>query len=40
VTIANLTSGYRRDYRLGRWAAKEAAITPGKRKRKMPSKKG
>jgi molecular chaperone DnaK (HSP70) len=33
VTISNLTSGYKREYRLGRWAAKEAAITPGKRKR-------
>ena len=33
VTIANETSGYQRQYRLGRWAAKEAAITPGKRKR-------
>jgi molecular chaperone DnaK (HSP70) len=33
VTISNLTSGYQRVYRLGRWAAKEAAITPGKRKR-------
>ncbi len=36
VTITNLTAGYRRDYRLGRWAAKEAAITPGKRKRRIP----
>ncbi|MGA2600928.1 MAG: Hsp70 family protein [Bryobacteraceae bacterium] len=30
VTIRNDTAGYSRDYRLGRWAAKEAAITPGK----------
>lgn len=37
VTITNLTSGYRREYRLGRWAAKEAAITPGKRKRRAPT---
>ena len=37
VTITNLTAGYRRDYRLGRWAAKEAAITPGKRKRRLPA---
>jgi molecular chaperone DnaK (HSP70) len=34
VTITNLTSGYRREYRLGRWATKEAAITPGKRSRR------
>ena len=33
VTISNLTSGYKREYRLGRWASKDAAITPGKRKR-------
>lgn len=32
VTISNLTSGYRREYRLGRWASKEASITPGKRR--------
>jgi molecular chaperone DnaK len=37
VTITNLTSGYTREYRLGRWAAKEAAITPGKRKRRAPA---
>lgn len=37
VTITNLTSGYTREYRLGRWAAKEAAITPGKRKRRAPT---
>lgn len=40
VSIANLTSDYTRDYRLGRWAAKDAAIAPGKRKRKpSPSSK-
>ena len=33
VRITNLSAGYGRDYRLGRWAAKEAAITPGKKKR-------
>lgn len=32
VTIRNDTAGYSRDYRLGRWAAKEAPITPGKPK--------
>ena len=33
VTIENLSSGYKREYRLGRWASKEAAISPGRRKR-------
>lgn len=37
VTIKNVTSGYTREYRLGRWAAKEAAITPGKKKRRAPT---
>ncbi|MGI8742984.1 MAG: Hsp70 family protein [Bryobacteraceae bacterium] len=37
VTIANLSAGYQREYRLGRWAAKEATITPGKRKRRVPT---
>jgi len=32
VTIRNDTAGYARDYRLGRWAAKEPPITPGKPK--------
>jgi molecular chaperone DnaK (HSP70) len=32
--ILNLTSGYARTYRLGRWSAKTAAVTPG-RKRKI-----
>jgi molecular chaperone DnaK (HSP70) len=32
VTIRNETAGYARDYRLGRWAAKEAPIAPGKPK--------
>lgn len=37
VRITNLTSGYSRDYRLGRWADKEAVLTPGKRtKRQKP----
>ena len=30
VTIKNLTAGYERQYRLGRWAAKEAPIVPSK----------
>lgn len=32
VTIANLSSGYRRTYRLGRWAAPAEPLVPGKRK--------
>ena len=32
VTIRNETAGYARDYRLGRWAAKEAPLTPGRPK--------
>lgn len=31
VRIANLTSGYDRVFRLGRWASKEATIVPGRR---------
>jgi molecular chaperone DnaK (HSP70) len=31
VTISNLTSGYHRSYRLGRWSAEEPPIVPGKR---------
>lgn len=31
VTITNLTSGYDRQYRLGRWASKEKTIVPGRR---------
>ncbi len=33
VTIENLTAGYRRSYRLGRWAAAGEPIVPGKRPR-------
>jgi molecular chaperone DnaK (HSP70) len=33
VTIRNLTSGYERDYRLARWAPKEVAVKPGRRKK-------
>ena len=42
VAITNLTAGYRRDYRLGKWSAKDALISPGKPKRKnpVPSKAG
>jgi molecular chaperone DnaK (HSP70) len=31
VKIVNLTSAYQREYRLGRWASKEATIVPGRR---------
>jgi molecular chaperone DnaK (HSP70) len=39
ITIANLTAGYQRAYRLGRWASKDAPITPAKaRMRHAPRK--
>ncbi len=34
VTIANLTSGYRRSFRLGRWAVPSAPLVPGTRKKR------
>lgn len=34
VIIRNLTSGYERRYRLGRWAGKDVPIVPGKKPRK------
>lgn len=46
VTITNLTSGYERQYRLGRWASKASTIVPGKRApeirkhKEAPRKKG
>jgi molecular chaperone DnaK len=33
VQISNLSAGYARKYRLGRWAGKEASIVPGKKKK-------
>lgn len=33
VNIANLADGYRRQYRLGRWAAGDKKVVPGRRKR-------
>jgi len=33
VTIANLSSGYDRHYKLGRWSTGDAPIVPGKKKR-------
>ncbi|MCL5671074.1 MAG: Hsp70 family protein [Acidobacteria bacterium] len=38
VTIANIRDGYNRSYRLGRWAASEELVVPG-RKKKSRSKK-
>ena len=39
ITIANLTAGYQRVYRLGRWASKDAPVTPAKaRMRHAPRK--
>jgi molecular chaperone DnaK (HSP70) len=33
VTISNLTAGYSRTYKLGRWAAKGDPVVPGRKKR-------
>jgi len=33
VTIANLSAGYDRHYRLGRWSAGEAPLVPGRKKK-------
>ena len=38
VTIANLTEGYSREYKLGRWAGKESTVVPGKKKRVLAQK--
>ena len=39
ITIANLTAGYERVYRLGRWASKDAPVAPAKaRMRHVPRK--
>jgi molecular chaperone DnaK (HSP70) len=32
VTITNITAGYERQYRLGRWAAKDAPVVPAKQR--------
>lgn len=37
VTIANLTAGYHRSYRLGRWAGLPAAVSPQKTPRRRKS---
>ncbi len=36
VRISNITSGYHRDFRLGRWAVQQTPLTPG---RKRPARK-
>jgi molecular chaperone DnaK (HSP70) len=33
VKISNVTSGYSRDYRLGRWAVQQAPLVPGRKRR-------
>jgi len=38
VTISNLTAGYRRDYRLGRWAVKDEPVVPAAKKRRAARK--
>lgn len=35
VTIRNLTSGYSREFRLGRWASRSSATVPARRRHKM-----
>jgi len=39
VTIRNLTAGYQRQYRLGRWATKPALVTPSKPRRRHKARK-
>jgi molecular chaperone DnaK (HSP70) len=39
ITISNLSAGYHRTYRLGRWAAKDAVVAPAKPRLRHPSKK-
>lgn len=38
VTIANVSEGYNRSYRLGRWTSGEKRIVPGRKKKRLPSK--
>ncbi len=39
ITITNLTAGYQRIYRLGRWAAKDALVTPAKARMRHATRK-
>ena len=38
VTITNLTAGYNRQYRLGRWASKDEPVVPAKPRRRAAKK--
>jgi molecular chaperone DnaK (HSP70) len=39
ITITNLSAGYERIYRLGRWAAKDAPVTPAKARMRHATRK-
>jgi hypothetical protein len=39
ITITNVTAIYKRTYRLGRWAAKDAPVTPSKQRLRHPTRK-
>jgi molecular chaperone DnaK (HSP70) len=39
ITIANLSASYQRTYRLGRWSAKDALVTPAKARLRHPTRK-
>jgi hypothetical protein len=39
ITITNLSAGYQRIYRLGRWAAKDAVVTPAKARMRHATRK-
>jgi molecular chaperone DnaK len=39
ITITNLSAGYERTYSLGRWAAKDAVVTPGKTRMRHATRK-
>jgi molecular chaperone DnaK (HSP70) len=38
VTITNVSEGYSREYRLGRWAAASAPVIPGRKRKSAPKK--
>jgi hypothetical protein len=40
VTISNVSAGYARDYRLSRWAVRQAPVKPGRPKARKPSARG
>jgi hypothetical protein len=39
ITVTNLTADYQRTYRLGRWSAKDALVTPAKARLRHPTRK-